>query len=149
METVSDKLLEHAPAIDGTDWDMNQQCRDNRAESNDSRSNLAIYGRILSVTGVRWPARPNEVVSPISTHITTACPRQSRIRAARIESNRIVRTANNSLNILGVHFIGAAGSFCDADKQNYNAVMGLLWLISVVGSYELSHIENSYMTVSA
>jgi len=37
----------------------------------------------------------------------------------------------------------------DADKQNYNAVMGLLWLISVVGSYELSHIENSYMTVSA
>ena len=26
------------------------------------------------------------------------------------ESNQIVRTANNSLNILGVHFIGAAGS---------------------------------------
>ena len=36
----------------------------------------------------------------------------------------------------------------DADKQNYNAVMGLLWLISVVGSYELSHIENSYSVMS-
>ena len=32
----------------------------------------------------------------------------------------------------------------DADKQNYNAVMGLLWLVSAVGDRELSHIENSY-----
>ena len=35
----------------------------------------------------------------------------------------------------------------DADKQNYNAVMGLLWLVSAVGDRELSHIENSYMRV--
>ncbi|WP_165506327.1 hypothetical protein [Bifidobacterium longum] len=65
----------------------------------------------------------------------------------RIKSNRAncEQFAKTSL----VCISSALLALVDADKQNYNAVMGLLWLISVVGSYELSHIENSYMTVSA
>lgn len=59
METVSDKLLEHAPAIDGTDWDMNQQCRDNRAGPTILGKPCHIWADPF-VTGVRWPAGLNE-----------------------------------------------------------------------------------------